>query len=132
VFLPRFGNCRNSTPRPAGNPNSLNSLRLASLLHNVMSRIPKTVLKIETIPDGRQTILRLSGRIESQHVQDLKLRTGGGTHELVLDLEEVRVVDLDVVHFLAVCQAKGITLRHCPPYIREWIVTEKARIREFE
>jgi anti-anti-sigma regulatory factor len=90
------------------------------------------VLKIETVPDGRHTILRLSGRVESQHVQDLKVRTESRIHEFVLDLEEVRVVDLDVVHFLAVCEAKGVTLRHCPPYIREWILTEKARIRELE
>ena len=90
------------------------------------------MLKIETVPDGRQTVLRLSGRIESQHVQDLKLRTERRTHEIVLDLEEVRVVHLDVVHFLAVCEAKGMTLRNCPAYIREWILTEKPRIREPE
>jgi len=90
------------------------------------------VLKIETVPDGQQMILRLSGRIESQHVQDLKLRTDGRTQAIVLDLEEVRVVDLDVVHFLAVCETKGITLRHCPPYIREWILMEKPRVRELD
>jgi hypothetical protein len=90
------------------------------------------VLRIETVPGDKHTILRLSGRIESQHVQDLKARLGSGTHGIVLDLEEVRVVNLDVVHFLAVCEAKGITLRHCPPYIREWILTEKPRIRELE
>ena len=55
-----------------------------------------------------------------------------GMDGIVFDLEEVRVVNLDVVHFLAVCEAKGITLRHCPPYIRDWILTEKSRIRELE
>jgi anti-anti-sigma regulatory factor len=90
------------------------------------------VLKIETVPDGQNTIFRLSGRIESQHVQDLKARTEIRTPGLVLDLEEVRVVDLDVVHFLAVCEAKGIKLRNCSRYIREWILTEKARIGEVE
>lgn len=51
---------------------------------------------------------------------------------IVFDLEEVRVVDLDAVHFLTVCEAKGIKLRNCPPYIREWILTEKTKITEFE
>jgi hypothetical protein len=92
----------------------------------------QTVLRIETVPDGQHTILRLSGSIESQHVQDLKARIASETHAIVLDLEEVRVVNLDVVHFLAVCEAKGITLRHCPLYIRDWILAEKARIREFK
>jgi anti-anti-sigma regulatory factor len=90
------------------------------------------VLKIETVPDRQHTILRLSGRIESQHVQDLTAQTEGRTHGIVFDLEEVRVVDLDVVHFLAVSEAKGIKLRHCPRYVREWIIQEKARIKELE
>ena len=90
------------------------------------------VMRIETVPDGQYTILRLCGRIESQHVQDLKIQTESATHGIVFDLEEVRVVDLNVVHFLAVCEAKGVTLRNCPRYIREWILQEKARIRELE
>ena len=90
------------------------------------------MLRIETVQDGKHTVLRLSGRIESQHVQDLKVRIESGTQGIALDLEEVRVVNLDAVHFLAVCEAKGITLRHCPPYIRDWILTEKSRIRELE
>jgi hypothetical protein len=90
------------------------------------------VLKIETVPDGQQTVFRLSGRIESQHVQDLKARTENMEDGIVFDLEEVRVVDLDAVHFLTVCEAKGIKLRNCPPYIREWILTEKTKITEFE
>lgn len=92
----------------------------------------KIVLKIETVPDGQDTILRLSGRIESHHVPDLKVQTESRTRGLVLDLEEVGVVDLDVVHFLAVCEATGIQLRHCPRYIREWILAETKRNRELE
>jgi len=90
------------------------------------------VLKIEKVADGPDIVLRLSGRIESQHVQDLKAQMDGHTQSMVLDLEQVRLVDLDAVHFLAVCEAKGIKLRHCPPYVREWILSEKPRIREFE
>jgi len=78
------------------------------------------------------TVFRLSGRIESEDVQDLKTQIGGRTRGLVLDLEQVRLVDLDAVHFLAVCETKGIKLRHCPQYVRQWIVSEKPRIRELE
>jgi anti-anti-sigma regulatory factor len=86
------------------------------------------VLKIETVPDGQNTIFRLSGRIESQHVQALKARTEGIADGIIFDLEEVKLVDLDAVHFFAVCEANGIKLLHCRPYIREWILAEKARI----
>ena len=90
------------------------------------------VLKIENVSDGLDTVLSLSGRIESEDVQDLKTQIDGRTRGLVLDLEQVRLVDLDAVHFLAVCETKGIKLRQCPPYVRQWIVSEKPRIRELE
>ena len=55
------------------------------------------------------------------------LGSEAGDHSLVLDLNEVRLVDRDVVSFLASCEAKGITLANCPAYIREWIAREKDR-----
>ena len=45
----------------------------------------------------------------------------------MLDLEEVMLVDLDTVRFLARCEAGGIELLHCAPYIREWISRENDR-----
>jgi len=90
------------------------------------------VLKIDTLLDGSKTVLRLSGRIESEHVQELKTQIDGDPHRIVLDLEQVRLVDLDAVRFLAVCETKGIGLRCCPPYVREWILAEKPRIGELE
>ncbi len=90
------------------------------------------VLKIEKVSDGPDTVLRLSGRIESEQVQELKTQIAGSTQRIVLDLEQVRLMDLDSAHFLSVCETKGIELRHCPPYVREWILSEKPRISEFE
>ena len=90
------------------------------------------VLKIDTVLDGSEAVVRLSGRIESEQVQELKAQIDGNTHRIVLDLEQVRLVDLDAVHFLAVCETKGIELRRCPPYVREWILAEKPRIGELE
>jgi anti-anti-sigma regulatory factor len=86
------------------------------------------VMKIEKVSDGPYVLLKLSGRIESQQVQELKAEIDSSKKRFILDLEEVRLVDLDAVHFLAVCEAKGIELRRCPPYVREWILSEKARI----
>ncbi len=47
---------------------------------------------------------------------------GEGT---VLDMEHVTLVDVDGVRFLSECEAKGIELVHCSPYIREWIARER-------
>ena len=86
------------------------------------------VLKIEKVSDGPNVLLRLSGRIESQQVQELKTQIDGSKKKFTFDLEYVRLVDLDAVHFLAVCEAMGIELRHCPPYVREWILLERTRM----
>ena len=48
---------------------------------------------------------------------------------VVIDMEEVTLVDLDVVQFLARCEARGVELLHCSPYIREWISRENERAR---
>jgi anti-anti-sigma regulatory factor len=88
------------------------------------------VLKIEKVSDGPSVLLRLSGRIESQQVQELKAEIDSSKKKFILDLEQVRLVDLDAIHFLAVCEARGIELRHCPPFVREWILSEKPRIRD--
>jgi anti-anti-sigma regulatory factor len=89
-------------------------------------------LKIERVPDGTGTVLRLSGRIDWEQVQELKAQIDGSTGRIVLDLEQVRLINLDAVHFLMVCETKGIELRCCPPYIRQWILIEKPRIGEYE
>ena len=88
------------------------------------------VLRIERLSDGQDTVLWLSGRIESEDVQQLKVQMDGRDQRIVLDLEEVRQVDLDAVYFLAVCEAKGIELRHCPSFVRQWILSEKPGIPE--
>jgi hypothetical protein len=44
---------------------------------------------------------------------------------VVLDLAEVTLVDVETVRFLCGSEAKGIELRHCPSYVREWIRREQ-------
>lgn len=46
-------------------------------------------------------------------------------HELVLDLEEVKLVDRDAVRFLAGLEAEGARRMNCSAFIREWISRER-------
>ena len=82
------------------------------------------VLKIERSSDGKCLVLRLSGRLQAEHVEQLKTQMEGSP-QVALDLEDVKLVNREVVRFLKVCEANGIELRHCSPYIREWILREK-------
>lgn len=83
-------------------------------------------LRIERVSDGPLTILRLSGRLQSEHVDQLKAQIEGRAQKILLDLEEVKLVDRDVVRFLGLCEANGVELSQCSPFIRDWINRERA------
>jgi len=84
------------------------------------------VLRIERVSRRLFTILRLSGRLQSEHLEELKAQIETSVQQVVLDLEGVNLVDQDSVCFLAACEANGVELSHCSPYIRDWISREKA------
>jgi hypothetical protein len=84
------------------------------------------VLRIEKVSEGPLVTLRLSGRLQWEHVDQLRAQIEGSTERVILDLEEVKLVDRDVVRFLGLCEANGTELIQCSPYIRDWIDRERA------
>lgn len=58
---------------------------------------------------------------------ELKEEIGGLGPSAVLDLEHVTLVDVEGVRFLSECDASGIELVNCSPYIREWIARERQK-----
>ena len=90
------------------------------------------VLRIEHVRGDSGTIFLLIGRITSPEVQDLKARVAEEPNPVALDLQQVRLVDLDAVHFLAAAERGGVELRNLPQYVREWIFAEKPRLGDLE
>jgi hypothetical protein len=84
-------------------------------------------LRIEKAADRHKTIIRLSGRLQSEHLDELKMQVDGEQSPIAFDLEAVMLVDIEVVRFLKACEKRGIELLHCWPYIREWMIREDAR-----
>jgi anti-anti-sigma regulatory factor len=84
------------------------------------------VLRIERVSRGQLTILRLSGRLQSEYVNELKAQIEASAQRIVLDLEGVKLVDHDSVCFLATCEADGVELSNCSPYVLDWISREQA------
>jgi hypothetical protein len=82
-------------------------------------------LRIEKIAQGRKSIFRVSGRIGSEHLVELKAEIDGWGAGIALDLEHVTLVDVEGVRFLSDCELRGIELVRCSPYIREWIARER-------
>jgi hypothetical protein len=86
------------------------------------------ILKIEKTSSQGRTTIRLIGRFQSAHIEEVKTQLQTNGAQFVLNLQEVTLVDLDVVQFLAHCQTAGVRIVHCPPYIREWIIRERHQI----
>ena len=86
-------------------------------------------LKIEKYADGNSTTIRLIGRMQSEHLEELQKQIHESGPAITLNLEEVTLVDVEIVRFLGTCEARGTTLLNCSPYIRDWIAKEHGRER---
>jgi hypothetical protein len=84
------------------------------------------MLRIERESNGPTTTLRLSGRIQSANIGNIRAQIDDDRVRIFMDLDKVTVVDVEVVRFLSECEDPGIVLVHCPPYVREWILRERA------
>jgi anti-anti-sigma regulatory factor len=83
-------------------------------------------LKLERQSDGKTTTISLIGRIRAEDLEELKPQMGDCSERIILDLSEVTIVDVEVIRFLSAGEREGARLVSCPPYVREWIVRERA------
>ena len=84
------------------------------------------MLRIRSTVTG-ETVFTVSGHINSANLMELKNLIDAETagRPMALDLKELILVDRDAVTFLKRCESKGIELRHCSAYIRQWITKER-------
>jgi ABC-type transporter Mla MlaB component len=82
-------------------------------------------LKIKRIREKHGTRICLSGELRCAHLVDLRAEFEQFGQPATLDLDEVDVIDIDGIRLLNECQALGIQVVNCSPYIREWMLQEK-------
>ena len=82
-------------------------------------------LRIERSARERFTIFTLSGRMETEHVVELKELFDHDYRNIILDLQDLRLADRDAVKFLKGCEKDGMKLQNRPAYVREWMDREK-------
>ena len=82
-------------------------------------------LKIETYTNRRGTTIRLIGRMQAGHLEELEQQISESGSDVALDLREVNLVDVEVVRFLGACEAQGVTILNGSPYINDWIAKER-------
>ena len=80
------------------------------------------MLRLERSQDSH--LLRVSGRIEAENLEELKMQMQFTRRSWLSNSAEVTLVDADAVRFLATAEAAGTELRNCPLFIREWIRRE--------
>jgi hypothetical protein len=74
-------------------------------------------------------VLLISGQITGEDGDLLRALLELETSKVALDLGNVRLVDRDAVRLLALTETRGIELRNCPAYVREWVTREKRKQR---
>jgi len=85
------------------------------------------MLRIDRESNG-DVVFTLSGRIEKEHIAELEslIAAEGKDRRIVFDLRELTLAGQDGMAFLAQCEAAGIALANCDPYLHEWIARQRA------
>ena len=80
------------------------------------------MLRIQRSENG-QVIFTLSGQMDEEAIAELEtlINSEADGRRMVLDLKDLTLVNEDAISFLEGGEADSITLKNCPPYIREWI-----------
>ena len=80
------------------------------------------MLRIQRSENG-EVVFTLSGQMDNETMAELEtlINAEANGRPVALNLKDLTLVNEDAVVFLERCESNGITLEHCPPYIREWI-----------
>jgi hypothetical protein len=78
--------------------------------------------------ENNLVVLSVSGQITGNDVDLLRNLLEEERDAVALDLRNVLLVDRVAIKLLGLGEAKGIELRNCPAYIREWVTREKANL----
>jgi hypothetical protein len=83
------------------------------------------MLRIHRKVNG-DVVFTLSGQIEKEHIAELEalIAAEGKDRRIILDLKDMTLTGHDGIAFLAQCEAAGIALANCDPYVREWITIQ--------
>ena len=78
---------------------------------------------------NRQVVFALSGQMDEEHIAELEtlISSEASGRRIVLDLKDLTLAGRETISFFERCEARGITLKNCPAYIREWILREPKR-----
>jgi hypothetical protein len=80
--------------------------------------------RIDRLSTERGLVLYISGRLAEEDL-DVVRNALDGSRVVAIELAAVELVSRDAVKLLVQVEDRGIELRSCPAYIREWITNER-------
>ena len=85
------------------------------------------MLRIRRSEANGQVVFTLSGRMDEEGIAELETLIGSeaGGRRIVLDLKDLTLIGRDAISFLERWEAKGIALKNCADYVREWITRQR-------
>jgi Fe-S cluster assembly iron-binding protein IscA len=88
------------------------------------------MLRIQRSANG-EVVFTLSGQMDEEPIAELETLISSEAKGLriVLDLKDLTLVNENAITYLERCEAKGITLKNCPAYIREWITRQRREVK---
>jgi hypothetical protein len=80
------------------------------------------MLKIHRKANG-DVVFSVCGRLDKEHLAEFAalIEAEGKARRIVLDLKDMTLTGQEGITFLTHCEASGIMLKNCDPYVREWI-----------
>jgi hypothetical protein len=84
------------------------------------------MLRIQRSANG-EVVFKLSGRMDEEDIAGLEtlIRSEADGRRIVLDLKDLTLIGRDSINFLERWEAKGIALKNCADYVREWITRQR-------
>ena len=76
---------------------------------------------VRLMDSNRLVLLHISGHLQEAHIEVIDELLAKEKDPVALDLGEVTLADREAVRFLATLDARGVGLRNCPGFIREWM-----------
>jgi anti-anti-sigma regulatory factor len=75
-----------------------------------------------------EVIFTISGRLDAELIAELETLLAAETkgRRIILDLKDMTLTGQDGIDFLSRCEASGIALVNCDPYVRDWIAKEES------
>jgi hypothetical protein len=88
------------------------------------------MLRIQRSANG-EVVFTLSGRMDGEDMVQLEtlIRSEANGCHIVLDLKDLTLAGRDAISFLERWEARGVALKNCADYVREWITRTRGEHR---